>query len=466
MSQRAASVLFTSAADLQAAGRLEDAVVAYRRGLTMVPNLAAAHLGLGLALASLHRLDEAAISLRQAAKLDPGLTPAHLALGNVLGAQQDYAAAANEFRKVLTRDSENAEAIDGLWRAAEHENDFSTAAELGLRFVALRPGEAEAEWELACALLQTGRLEEGWRWWARRWNHPLFQARRYDLPWPEWRGEPLRGKRIVLWPEQGIGDELMFASCVDDVIRTGAGVVLAARAPLVPLFARSFPGARVIDCAELRAHPGRFPADYHLPVGSLPIWFRRSLSAFADTSSWLVPDPARAAVWREQVAALGPGLKVGLSWRSQMMTAEREKFYAALDQWGPILTTPGMQFVNLQYDGGALGLAAAEARFGLRVATWPDLDLKNDFDGTAALISQLDLVITMGNAVGELAGALGRPVWRLVPTRRDWTMLGTARRPWYPSMRVFAGDRSSTWPMLIDRVAAALGRHALDRAAA
>ena len=125
MSQRAASVLFTSAADLQAAGRLEDAVVAYRRGLTMVPNLAAAHLGLGLALASLHRLDEAAISLRQAVKLDPGLTPAHLALGNVLGAQQDYAAAANEFRKVLTRDSENAEAIDGLWRAAEHENDFS-----------------------------------------------------------------------------------------------------------------------------------------------------------------------------------------------------------------------------------------------------------------------------------------------------------------------------------------------------
>jgi hypothetical protein len=154
---------------------------------------------------------------------------------------------------------------------------------------------------------------------------------------------------------------------------------------------------------------------------------------------------------------LPAGMRVGISWRSGMMTAQRAKGYAALDQWGELLQTQGAVFVNLQYDNCALALATAEDRFGVRIHQFSDLDLRDDFGATAALISNLDLVVTVGNAVGELAGALGVPVWRLSPSPLpEWTMLGTDRRPWFPSMRVWQAAQLDDWPGLMNRVASEL----------
>ncbi|HEU5171005.1 MAG TPA: hypothetical protein VFU46_10735 [Gemmatimonadales bacterium] len=147
---------------------------------------------------------------------------------------------------------------------------------------------------------------------------------------------------------------------------TGARVTFGASGRLVPLFARAFPGVEVADAdllAGSTADAGRF--DYQIALGSLPRAFRRSLEAFPARAGYLLPDPARIAPWRERVPALGPGLKVGISWRSQLLTAEREKYYTSLDQWGPILQTPGVRFVNLQYDDCTLALAAERGGEGL-----------------------------------------------------------------------------------------------------
>jgi ADP-heptose:LPS heptosyltransferase len=148
------------------------------------------------------------------------------------------------------------------------------------------------------------------------------------------------------------------------------------------------------------------------------------------------------------------------------MTADRAKVYSTLDQWEPVLRTPGVVFVNLQYDDCSLALATAADQFGVKVHAMSDLDLRNDFEGTAALMQNLDLVLTIASSTGELAGALGRPVWRLLPSPpTDWTMLGHAdRRPWYPTMRVFTADRVGDWSSVFSRVTSELAAFVQEHA--
>lgn len=139
------------------------------------------------------------------------------------------------------------------------------------------------------------------------------------------------------------------------------------------------------------------------------------------------------------------------------MTAERARSYSTLDRWGPVLQTPGAQFINLQYDDCSLALATARDRFGVHIHEFPDLDRRDDFDGMAALIANLDLVLTVGNAVGELSGALGVPAWRLLPSPQgDWTSFNTGRRPWYPTMRIMGAEPRHDWSALLTRVAGEL----------
>ena len=139
--------------------------------------------------------------------------------------------------------------------------------------------------------------------------------------------------------------------------------------------------------------------------------------------------------WRGRLAALGPGLKVGIGWRSQVMTAQRQSSYITAPALAPLLRVPGLVAVNLQYGPVAAEIAAAEALSGRKIHHWDDLDLTDDFENTAALMAALDLVVSPAMSAGELAGALGVPVWRFGPS--DWTRLGSGCRPWYPAMRLF-----------------------------
>ncbi len=197
---------------------------------------------------------------------------------------------------------------------------------------------------------------------------------------------------------------------------------------LVRLLARALPGALVrpptVDPRD---------ADCHAPMGDVAARLRPNLGAFPARVPFLTPSPEDAQRWRDRLTALGPGLAVGICWRSSRITAERAGAYSRLAQWGPLLTLPGLRLVNLQYDECAEELAEARRRFGVAPHVWPDLDLRDDLDGVAALMAGLDLVVTAPTAVGELTAALGTPVWRLSGAG-DWSTLGSAVRPWFPSM--------------------------------
>ncbi|HYE50512.1 MAG TPA: tetratricopeptide repeat protein, partial [Azospirillaceae bacterium] len=402
--------------------------------LTRAAELAPADLGvllnLGLALQDVNRLQEAEGTFRRALSLSPDHVPALINLGGLLNILNRPSESEPLLRRAAALDPGSASAALNLGlsfqargRAAEAEAQYDRA-------LALDPGNVQARWDRSLLRLGRGDLAGGWEDYEDRFAagtvHP---RRRFRIP--RWRGEDIAGRTLLVWREQGIGDEFLFGGLYGEAIRRAGRVIIEADPRLVPLFRRSFPEATV---REETGDPA--DADLHVPAGSLPGLFRRRLSDFPGESGWLKPDPALTERWAARLAALGPGLKVGICWTSGLIALERMGNYTRLSDWDPLLTLPGIVPVNLQYSDCAAEIAAAERRTGVRLAGWPDLDLRGDLDGVAALVASLDLVVSAPTSVGELAGALGVPVWRL-GAGRDWTGLGTGARPWFPSMRTF-----------------------------
>jgi tetratricopeptide (TPR) repeat protein len=320
-------------------------------------------------------------------------------------------------------------------------------------------------------LIGMGRLEEGFREYEIR-NNPRFRAYvQHIVKAPLWNGEALDGKRILVVGEQGLGDEFMFANVLPDLARAvGADgkLQIAVDPRLVPLFARSFPDADVgaYDDRRLIDREGnrelRFVSwavkdgepDFYAPMGTALQFFRKRVVDFPH-DAFLKPDPARVAEFRARLEALGPGPYVGICWRSMMLAAKRRKYYSALDMWGPILKTPGITFVNVQYGDCREELERAVAQHGVAINVVDGLDLKDDIDGAAALSVALDLVISAPTAAAATAASVGTKVWFLT-AGRTWPQLGTDEFPWYRATRVFSPEKFADWNALMEQVAAAL----------
>ncbi|MBY6263967.1 tetratricopeptide repeat protein [Azospirillum sp. 412522] len=470
---------------LHALGRLNEAEAEYRRALALREAYPQAHNSLGSALQEQDLLAEAAVHYRRALDLDAGYAEAWANLGTLLRARDDYAESEAALRHALRLDPGHATALTNLGvvlketgRIPEAEaahlealhlapDDAETMVNLALlreaqgrgeeaealyrRALVHAPGFALARWNLALRLLGRGRLTEGWdEYEARFASRRVSAGRSFTLP--AWDGAS--GRRLLVWREQGLGDELLFGTALPDLAaRLGPGELVVEVDPrLTGLVGRALPGVTV---RTQTADPT--DADAHLPMGSLPRLLRPTLADFPARPSWLAPDPPRLAEWRERLAALGPGLRVGICWGSRNMAGERKASYTQLADWAPLLTLPGLIPVTLQYDGREAEIAEVEAKLGLCIRRWPGTDLKSDLEGVAALIAGLDLVVTVASSVGEMAGALGVPVWRFGPAG-DWTALGSGVRPWFPSMRLWSTTPGERLADLLTRMAAELRR--------
>ncbi|MBB6251382.1 tetratricopeptide repeat protein [Nitrospirillum iridis] len=462
------------------AGRMAEAGAAYAHlaAVPGVPASLAADAENGLAMVARHdgRAKAAEAHWRRAITLDPTFAGAYANLGNLLLNQRNLPRALSALRRCLELDPTQGSArmdlalvLKGLGRGDE--------AEAALRQVLAEAGANQrlandAGFNLARLLLLRGPGDEAWTLNESRWKASSFPSVRRSFPVPVWRGDNLLGRTLLLWGEQGLGDEIMFASQVPDlaaglseaVRAAGTAILLECDARLVPLFARSFAPVTVVGRPP--QGPGEDQADHRtrtataqLPTGSLARYCRPHLSSFRGARPYLTPDPDRTAFWSGRVGALGPGLKVGICWTSGLITADRAASYGGLEDWMPLAKVPGIHLINLQYNRDAVveELSRAQSR-GLALTDWHDLDLKNDLDGTAALISALDLVVTAPTSIGELAAALGVPTWRLSNPRDDWSALGTAVRPWFPAMRVIPPIGGETLAVTLRRVAGELRR--------
>jgi len=333
----------------------------------------------------------------------------------------------------------------------------------------------ESRHSRSICLIGMGRLEEGFAEYEVRNNERFRAYVHHMIKAPLWRGEPLEGKRILVVGEQGLGDEFMFANTLPDMARavgpTGK-LQIAVDPRLVTLFQRSYPDAEVgaYDDRTLIDKDGnkslRFlqfavekgEPDFYAPMGTTLHVLRKRLEDFPH-QAFLTPDPACVERYREILRASGPEPKVGICWRSMMLDAKRAKYYSALEMWGPILKTPGVRFVNLQYGTCAEELARARELHGVDIQVIDGLDLTNDIDGAAALSAAVDLVISAPTAAAATAAGVGTEVWFLT-AGRTWPQLGTDEFPWYRKSRVFSPTKFGDWNELIQKVGDELGNFA------
>jgi Flp pilus assembly protein TadD/ADP-heptose:LPS heptosyltransferase len=446
---------------LRESGRNDEAITTYRGALALAPNSHTGHNNLGIALMNTGRHDEAIACYRRAIKLNKDYVRAHNNLASSLHALDRYDEAIEHATMGLNLDPSSPLAhynLANIYRSVLRLNDSLHHYE---QAIALRPGTARYHWNYALTLLLAGDLAKGWRDYEWRWEANPAWVRRYRFK--QWAGETTPGGRLLLWGEQGVGDIILYASMIAELVAAGLKITLETDPRLVTLMQRSFPGIRVVGLAKTSAlDPGEF--DWQSPLGSLGAWRRPDMDSFPRHACYLKPDEARAATLAARLRAPGPATIVGISWSSANADFGARKTIALTD-WADILRVPGVRFVDLQY-GDTREAREAAARAGLELMHLDDLDLYNDLEGLAALCAACDLVITSSNVTAHMAGAIGKPVWLLAPRSpgRIWYWhTGLTESPWYPSVRIYSEERTGSWQEPVKQVALDLAKFANDQ---
>jgi tetratricopeptide (TPR) repeat protein len=442
---------------LDAQGDLDGAVAAHRRAVAADPAYVGGHLNLAVALRKIGALDEALEVCRRALQLDPDHAPAHAELGIILDAKGDFDGAVAAHRRSVATDPTFARGHANLAVALRTIGALDEALATSHRAVALDPDDPMVRFNHAHALLMNGHLTQGFeefRWGAkcRDWaeGYPTLAE-------PEWQGESFVGRTLLLYAEAGLGDTLQFIRYLPMAAQRGGSIVLQVQAALVPLLRANCadPTVTVIALGDPRP---RF--DLQSPLMSLPRLFGTALDTIPAGISYLHPIPAKLAQWRSMLTDESK-LKVGVVWAGNPNHKGDRLRSIAAETLLPQLVMPTIKLHSLQKTPRAADVTTLAKLADDIVDLGPAL---GDFSDTAAAVASLDLVITVDTSVAHLAGALGRPVWVLLPYALDWRWLRDREdTPWYPSMRLFRQRTPLVWDDVITRAATELERLAGHR---
>lgn len=439
----------------KAKGRAQQARESFERAVALNPRHLQAIQQLAHTLREEDRMDDAERHLRAALQARPG-EPALLAdLGMILADQMRYDEALALFDRALELAPRLLTAINRKALLLDHLGHRQQGLELLQEALRIAPHDEHAHYNLALHHLKYGEYAEGWDLYERRRGFENFIGRYRRFPLPQWDGGPLEGRTALVLPEQGLGDEIMFSSCVPDLAAQARHVILECDPKLEAIFRRSFAGCTVVSRQRTvandwinRVEP---KPDLQLASGSLAQRFRRRSEDFPQRP-FLQADAAAVAAWKTRLDALGPGRKIGLSWRGGVAFTGRKRRSFSLEQLLPVLRLPGVQFVNLQYTDVREELRQLESRHSMRVHHWQEAI--DDYDQTAALVRALDGVLTVCTAIVHLTGGLGQPALVMVPFGADWRYGGSGERMiWYPTVRLLRQREVGQWTEVLDEVA-------------
>lgn len=449
----------------QATGKPAIAKDHFLRAYALAPQIPDLLKNLTLSYLEFEQFDEAERWLREILARMPGNFEALRCLGLVLQKTHRPDEALSYYERAGAPGAVDPEFLNNFGIVLQDLGRLDEAIAKYDAALALKPDFTLAIWHRSLARLLRHDFTGGWPDYELRNLSADIPARPADIP--RWNAEPLAGKTLLVYAEQGLGDEIMFASCLPDVLCTGAKLVVECSPKLEPLFRRSFQPALLYPVAEDRAIPGNVAAsgiDLQIPIGSLPLHFRREIAAFPAHRGYLKADPARVNAWRQRLAALGAGLKVGIAWQGGTRRSRQPVRSLPLERLQPLLMTRGCQFVDLQYTDCTAEIADLKASTAVTVHSWPEI--RREYEDTAALVAALDLVVSVCTAVIHLGGALGKPVWVMAPFSPEWRYgFDTAGMPWYPSVRVFRQPAYGQWDAVIAEVARALQERARERPA-
>jgi tetratricopeptide (TPR) repeat protein len=421
----------------------------------------------------LHRYGEAIETLRPVIEANPENPMLWNTLGTILTDQGDFESALPFFDEALRLAPEFVKARYNRSTARLQMGDPQTAltdCEAALSGAMADHERTMMQLARSTMLIARGALKEGWAAYEARLSHHYVEGTVFMIDRPRWTpAADLAGRTLLVVGEQGLGDEVLFSNLLPDVIEAlgpDGQLVLAVEPRLAPLYRRAYPAIEVgphatydVEGRTVRVTPfvgDMARIDLWTPIASLLQSFRPTVESFPDRPAFLAADPVRVAHWTRVLSDQAPaGLKVGILWKSLKLEGARLRYFSPFEAWAPVLATPGVSFVNLQYGDSAAEIAEAKARLGVDIWTPPGIDLKQDLDDVAALTCALDLVLGPANATSNIAAACGAKVW-LISTPGAWPKLGTNRYPWYPRMRVFSAPASNQWDTVMLDVAEAL----------
>jgi tetratricopeptide (TPR) repeat protein len=417
---------------------IDAAISHYRRAADLRPEFAKVHYNLGLALASAGNLDAAAASYRRALTLQPTMAEAHNNLGIVLYEQARPDDAAAQYRQAIALKPNYAEPHFNLGIVWSEQGRTDEALKAHSRAIELKPDYADAHWNLSLLLLQLGDFQRGWAEHEWRWRRKEADRRHFQQPM--WDGQPVSGKTILLHAEQGLGDTIQFVRFVSQIKDLGATILLEVQKPLIQLFA-THPGIERL-IARGDALP---PFHVHAPLLSLPHILKTSLDTIPRETPYLFANAALVAQWREHLSSVA-GFRIGINWRGRGGKGRFRLRDVPLECFAPLARVPGIRLISLQKGEGREELAAFHEPANI-IDLGADIDeTQGAFMDTAAIMMNLDLVITSDTSIPHLAGALGIPVWLVLPNAPDWRwLLDRTDSPWYPTMRLFRQKQPGDW---------------------
>jgi Flp pilus assembly protein TadD len=421
---------------LKELGLPEDAVDCFRRAIALNPDQPDAHNSLGNALAGLGRVEEALESYRKAIILRPDYPEAHFNLGITLKEQERIDEAIACYQRAIVSRPNYQEAHYNLGNAFRDQRRLTEAIAAYRRGIALRPDFPDAHHNVALALLADGAFTEGWAEYEWRWRTSQLLDARRDFARPRWTGDPAAGRTLLIHAEQGFGDTLQFCRYATMAAARGMRVIMEVQPGLVRLL-RDLPGAETV----LPRGEQLPDFDLHCPMLSLPLAFRTTAETIPNAAPYLRAEAAAAERWRTRLAMTHDRRpRVGVAWAGKPTNLADHKRSIAPERLAPLFEAPAVQFVSLQKDGPPPdGLPLTDFM--------PEME---DFADTAALIANLDLVISVDTAVAHLAAALGKPVWLLDRFDACWRWLaGRVDSPWYQSLLIYRQPRPGDWNTVV-----------------
>ena len=431
----------------------KDSLPALQKATEFLPNDAEAHYNLGITLKELGRLNEAEASYRRALQINPNFAMAHNNLGITLHDMSRLNEAEASYRQALRIKLDHVEALNNLGMTLNELGRIDEAELAYRKALQFKPDFAEAHYNLGLLLLLSGRLSEGWQEYEYRWEGSLPKQPQPITTLPQWIGQPTQpGNGILIFGEQGMGDKLQFSRYLQLAADRFAGrVSVIVDHPLLELFRRSFPDIEVLEAT---------PADqsawqWQCPLLSLPLAFNTSLETIPNRIPYLIPDLAKVARWKAKIAALdlpASTRKIGVVWKSGTLTRIAHLKGLPLEHLAPLLGRPDCAWFSLQKEPDPDKMRWVSSG---KLMDWAD-EFSN-FDETAALMMNLDLIVSVDTSVVHMAGALGRPTWLLNRHASDWRwMRDRENSPWYPTMRIFTQKTTGDWDEVVTRMSTAL----------
>ncbi len=461
-----ARVLFALGNTARALGLAAPAEDFFRKVLAQEPARLEALVSLANLLRARGQAAAARALLEPALARDPQAPELWLTLGSTLRETGDYAGAAEHYRKAIALKPDYAAALANLADLLTDDAQREDALALYDRAIKREPDNAQARLNRAVLHLLNGNLKDGWRDYAAR----LKIAGKAPVPehkLPRWSGGSLKRTRLLVSGEQGVGDQIMFASVLPELAARaaaeGGSIILECEPRLVPLFARSFPGVAV-HAWDLENKGGVTRARYgwlkqagganaFVEIGSLPKILRGSIAAFPKANAYLRPDALEMARWGGLFAGVGPGPFIGVCWRSGNVTGHRALQFAPREAWAAFIAQLPGTVVNVQYDADEDEIEALAAMAGRPIVALPELNQKMELDRTAAMLASLDAVVTAPTAVSWLAAGVGVDTYKILYDT-SWTSFAQSYEPFAPLCELMMPERRGDWAATFEKTLA------------